>query len=75
MQNIEKNLHDHKARLLDINSCKDESLRKIRLEALQTDMETCYGIPKTGMLRITAFAKSFPDVFKLYQQIKNEEWS
>jgi len=75
MENITKNLHGHKARFLEIVECKDRSLRNTRLEALETDMETCYGIPRTGMLRITAFAKSFQDVFKLYEQVKGAKWS
>lgn len=75
MKNLKENLSKHKARFAEINACKDESLRKMRLDGLQTDMEACYGIPALGMLKIGAFSHSFPDVMELYMSVKEARWT
>lgn len=77
MNNITKNLHGHKARFLEIMECKDRITRSMRLEALETDMEFCYGIPRYGKLKIRAFrmSKDYAPVYKLYQEVKGAKWS
>lgn len=75
MENLQENLQTHVSRFLEIMDCKDESLRKMRLEGLQNDMEAVYGIPQTGQLKIGAFRTSFPKVYRLYTKVKNARWS
>lgn len=75
MNNLKENLQKHRVRFAEINACKDESLRKMRLEGLENDMQSCYDIPTVGMIKISAFAKSFPKVYELFTQVKCARWS
>ena len=75
MHNLKENLHNHKARFAEIMNCKDESLRKIRLEGLENDMQSCYDIPQTGSLRIGAFINAYPEIYRLFTKVKNARWS
>lgn len=75
MDNLKENLQKHRVRFEEINACKDESLRKMRLEGLENDMQVCYGIPKVGMLKISAFACSFPEIYRLFTKVKEARWT
>ena len=75
MHNLKENLQKHRVRFDEINSCKDESLRKMRLEGLENDMVVCYEIPQRGMLSIRAFAVGLPEVWQLYNKVQDARWS
>ena len=75
MENLQQNYETHKARFLDIMQCKNEQLKKMRLEGLENDMQACYDIPTVGMIKISAFATSFPKVYELFTQVKNARWT
>lgn len=74
MSDLKENLQKHRVRFDEIDNCKDLSLRKIRLNALENDMQVCYDIPQIGHLRIAAFRASFPDIYDLYTTVKNTRW-
>lgn len=47
----------------------DGDIQLVRMEALKTDMETAFQIPLTGMVRIEAFKRAFPEVFNFYREV------
>lgn len=75
---IEMN-HTHieqfKERFEEINSCSNERIRSLRLEALITDIESTFAIPKTNPIRIAAFKKGYPDVVSLHKKVSEAWWS
>lgn len=76
MKNLLENYKKHQIRFLEINSCKDKKIRNLRLESLETDMESTYSIPRIGKDNIVAFAHSpdFEDIYTLYLKVKNSRW-
>lgn len=75
MNNLKENLQKHRVRFDEIMECQNKQLRKMRLEGLENDMQACYDIPTVGMIKISAFAKSFPNVYELFTQVKCARWS
>lgn len=75
MENLQQNYETHKARFLDIMQCKNEQLKKMRLEGLENDMQACYDIPQTGSLRIGAFINAYPGVYSLFTKVKEARWT
>lgn len=58
-----------KQRFDDIQSAKDIEIKRIRAEALMTDMENAFQIPIFGADRIQAFNFAFPEVLKFYREV------
>ena len=75
MDNLKVNLRKHRIRFEEISECKDESLRKMRLEGLENDMQVCYDIPQAGSLRIGAFINAYPGVYSLCTKVKEARWT
>jgi len=75
MENLQQNYETHKARFFDIMQCKNEQLKKMRLEGLENDMQACYDIPQTGSLRIGAFINAYPGVYSLFTKVKEARWT
>lgn len=59
-----------KQRYDDIKEAKDIEIRRIRVEALITDMENTFEIPLVGTERIQAFNFAFPEVLKFYREVR-----
>ncbi|GAB2553493.1 hypothetical protein [Gracilibacillus alcaliphilus] len=65
-------LEGFKSRFEEIRQIKDRWLKNKRLEALKTDLENAYDIPKENSERITAFKRAYPGVMDMLDKAKAE---
>ncbi len=70
---MQQKLIKFKQRFEDITSSDNRSIKKIRLEALLTDLETAFQIPAVGAIRIQAFNHTFPEVSNLYRKVRQAQ--